>query len=119
MHPQLMLLLEIQDLHTQEKSFRDTSDGTSVEEEHFHIDAVEARAALVEKIQELEEKLDPGVRIRYQRILESLERAVVPVINGVCYGCFVSIPTATAGESDTSAELQVCEQCGRFIYILS
>ncbi len=119
MHPQLMLLLEIQDLHTQEKSFRDPSGGTSVEEEHCHVAADEARAELEEKIQEVEEELAPGVRSRYQRILESLERAVVPVINGVCYGCFVSIPTATAGESDTSAELQVCEQCGRFIYILS
>ncbi len=119
MHPQLMLLLEIQDLHTQEKSFRDSSGGTSVEEEHFHIDAEVALAALEEKIQELVERLDPVVRGRYQRILESMERAVVPVINGVCYGCFVSIPTATAGESDTSATLQVCEQCGRFIYILS
>ena len=119
MHPQLMLLLEIQDLHTQEKSFRDNSGGTSVEEEHFNINVDEARAALEAKIQELVERLVPGIRIRYQRILESMERAVVPVINGVCYGCFVSIPTATAGESDTSAALTVCEHCGRFIYILS
>ena len=119
MHPQLMLLLEIQDLHTQEKSFRATAGGTSVEEEHFHINVDEARAALEAKIQELVERLDPGIRGRYQRILESMQRAVVPVINGVCYGCFVSIPTATAGESDASAELMVCEHCGRFIYILS
>ena len=35
MHPQLTLLLEIQDLHTQARGFRDSSDGPSVEEEHF------------------------------------------------------------------------------------
>jgi predicted nucleic acid-binding Zn-ribbon protein len=40
------------------------------------------------------------------------------VIEGVCYGCFVSIATAKAGEDEPNKVLRTCETCGRFIYVL-
>lgn len=119
MHPQLTLLLEIQDLRTQERTLRTETGIEEVEQEHFQIDVGDAVSELEETIGELEDQLDAGIRSRYDRVARSLDRVVVPVINGVCYGCFVSIPAATAGEQDPNEEIRTCQHCGRFIYILS
>jgi len=122
MNPQLQTLLEIQDLRGQLKelsSQEDTSHLGSLEAEHFGIDLEQAREHLAEKIQELEGELSPSVRGRYERIAPHRERVVVPVIHGVCYGCFVSIPTATAaGDQGIHQDLESCQNCGCFIYVL-
>ena len=117
MHPQLMLLLEIQDLQLQRLSLLEEPGGNAVEADHFNIDPAEAVAALDETIQELKGKLDPAIRSRCDRGMSSLGRMVVPVIGGVCYGCFESIPTSRVGERNQVVE--ICENCGRFIYLLS
>jgi len=118
MHPQLSLMLELQDLRSQLRELESEDRAEEIEAEHFNIDPKQAADDLRNKIEELEEDLDPPVRRRYRRILKSMDRAVVPVINGVCYGCFVSIPTARARDKDPNEELQSCENCGRFIYII-
>ncbi|NIP59869.1 MAG: hypothetical protein GWM92_16235 [Gemmatimonadetes bacterium] len=118
MHPQLALLLELQDLRTQYRELETEPRAEEVEEEHFNIDISQAKEDLAEKIADLEEALEPPVRRRYRRVAKSMNRVVAPVINGVCYGCFVSIPTAAARDQDPNEELQSCENCGRFIYIL-
>ena len=117
MHPQLMLLLEIQDLHLQRTSLLEEPGLNEMEEGHFKLDPKTAAAALEEKIQEIGAGLDPAIRKRCERGLPSLGRMVVPVIEGVCYGCFVSIPTSRTGEENQA--LRTCESCGRFIYVLS
>ena len=116
MHPQLMLLLEIQDLHLQKAALQDEPGLEWVEANDFHVDLQSAVSALNEKIQELQARLDPPIRSRCERGLPNLGRMVVPVIGGVCYGCFVSIPTARA--EDGNLRVQICESCGRFIYVL-
>ena len=118
MHPQLTLLMELQDLRGQLRELEDGGESETMEQEHFQLDPDQARAQLALTITDLEDTLSEPIRLRYLRILPTRERVVVPVINGVCYGCFVSIPTATAGDSDAHKDLQSCESCGRFIYIL-
>lgn len=118
MHAQLGLLLELQDLRTQYRELETEPKAEEVEEEHFNIDITQAKEDLAEKIEGLEEELSDPVRRRYRRVAKSMNRVVAPVINGVCYGCFVSIPTAAARDQDPNEELQSCENCGRFIYIL-
>jgi len=117
MHPQMMLLLEIQDLHLQKTALLDEPGLPEVEKGHFHLDPQQAAAALDEKIQELKEGLDLSIKNRCEKGLPSLGRMVVPVIGGVCYGCFVSIPTSRSGEVNQAP--RTCESCGRFIYVLS
>ena len=117
MHPQLMLLLEIQDLHLQRTGLLEEPGGDQVEAKHFNIEPEVAATALEEKIKELMQGLDPAIQQRCERGLPALGRMVVPVIGGICYGCFVSIPTARTG--DENKALQTCESCGRFIYILT
>jgi len=116
---QLTLLLEIQDLSAKVKELRAPSDVGTLERETFGIDLEEAASQLEIRVKELEGQLSEPIRRRYERIAGHLDRVVVPVIAGTCYGCFVSIPTATAGEEDPNASLQTCEHCGRFLYILS
>jgi predicted nucleic acid-binding Zn-ribbon protein len=117
-HPHLTTLLEIQDLRGQLRELTTDPAAAQVQAEHFNVDLAEAAHALEVKITELVGTLEPPIRRRYERTLASLGRVVVPVIEGVCYGCFVSIATMTAGEAGPNEALRTCESCGRFIYVL-
>lgn len=119
LHPQLVTLLEIQDLRTKIDELEGETELDELEQEHFNIDPEEAVEQLRGRIEALEGELDRRIRSRYDRVKKSLKRVVVPVINGVCYGCYVSIATAVAREQDPNEAVQSCESCGRFIYILS
>ena len=118
MHPQLELLLQIQDLRTQ----RDRLTGEEAAErdlqrEQFGIDVERAVATLEEKIHAMEDQLDRPTRSRYDRIATARDRVVAPVIEGTCYACFVSIPTSQ-GASAGNAAIRHCENCGRFLYLV-
>jgi predicted nucleic acid-binding Zn-ribbon protein len=73
---------------------------------------------LEEKIEEMEESLPPPIRSRYQRVSQRHTRAVVPVIRGTCYGCFVSIPTSVASGAGRNAQIRHCDSCGRLLYMV-
>ena len=96
MDAQLVLLLEIQEVRTKSREFRSGSELSELERQHFGMDPEEAATSLEAKAAELEESLDPQVRRRYDLIAGRVDRVVVPVINGTCYGCFVSIARTTA-----------------------
>jgi predicted nucleic acid-binding Zn-ribbon protein len=115
MHPQLELLLELQDLQSQRRALREEGD-KHMEEEVFDLRPVEALQILDGKIAELTERLDPSVRTRYLDVVGALVRAVVPVINGICYGCFVATPTAWSTEARRNDHITICDHCGRFLY---
>ena len=117
MNEQLVLMLEIQDLTSKARELEGGELG-DLEETHFGVVPAEASGTLRGKADELLEMLQPNVRSRFKQLVQRTERAVVPVIDGTCFGCYVSIPTATAGEQDPNAALQTCETCGRFLYIL-
>lgn len=115
MHPQLELLLELQDLNTQRQSL--ASDGLEgVEAEVFELRPEEALEILDAKIEELAGRLDAPVRSRFVDTSNSLGRAVAPVLNGICYGCFVAVPTAWSSEVSRNDRINVCDHCGRFLY---
>lgn len=116
MDPRLTTLLEIQDLKAQIRELRSDPAAGRFETDEFNIDVEAAIATLESKMAELVASLDTPTRRRFERVRDSLGRVVVPVIEGVCYGCFVSVATATVG--DPNASLRTCETCGRFIYIL-
>lgn len=117
MHPQLEILLELQDLQSQRRSLDDQR-LLDVEESVFDLKPTEALALLEEKIDELTGRLEPPIERRYRDLASTLDRAVAPVLNGICYGCFVATPTAWSSEAHRNDTLGVCDHCGRFLYYL-
>lgn len=118
MHPHLETLLEIQDLKTQRRELAQAGAEREVQESVFGLSVDEALSQIDEKIEEMEGSLPPQVRSRYQRISARNPRAVVPVIRGTCYGCFVQVPTALASDADRNEEIRSCQNCGRFLYLI-
>lgn len=115
MHAQLELLLEIQDLQTQRQGMED---GTlaAVESAVFAVQLPDAISVLDEKVGELEDRLTEEIRERYRRMTGKGMRTVSPVLNGICYGCFMAVATARASEAGRNSRVENCEHCGRFLY---
>lgn len=118
MHPQLEVLLQIQDLKAQRRELLQEDEGSQVQREQFGLDIEDAVAQLDERISAVEDELDPQTRGRYDRLASNLHRVVVPAINGNCYGCFVAVPTATASDPEQRRSLNTCAHCGRFLYFM-
>lgn len=116
MHPQLEILLEMQDLQSQKRALKEQADEREVESDVFEVEIEDAVEEIDRKLEELEERLDDSVRATYRRISRSLDRAVVPVLNGVCYGCFIAVPRSWASEAAENEEIRTCQNCGRFLY---
>ena len=119
MHPRLEVLLQIQDLRSQRDRF--TSAETAerdLQHEQFNIDVDRAVGTLEEKIASMEDQLDRPTRSRYDRIAKGRDRVVAPVIEGTCYACFVSVPTAHGVSAEQNRAINHCENCGRFLYVV-
>lgn len=119
MHPQLETLLQIQDLKSQKRELLDNESGRAVEEQEFNINIDEAVSELESRIDELKQDLPPQVRSRLEKFAKSSGRAVVPVINGICYGCFTAVPTASMSALGRNDDVNHCENCGRFLYVVA
>lgn len=117
MHPQLEILLELQDLKAQQREMEVEEEESSLEIERkvFRVRPEDAIADLQAKIEEMEAALEPEVANRYRLIASKRSRAVVPVLNGMCYGCFMAMPTAM---SRTNDQIRWCENCGCFVYFV-
>lgn len=117
MHPQLELLLQIQDLKSQRRELAEGEAGVGqVEQQEFGVDLEQALAALDEKITEMKAGLEPRIRSRLEKMAAAHGRAVVPLIRGTCYGCFTNVPTASIVSLSNREQIQYCENCGRFLY---
>ncbi len=66
------------------------------------------------EIDSLREEIDRPLLRRFDQIATKFDRPLVPVRNGVCYGCFVKYPTAKLSELGDVAI--TCESCGRLLY---
>ncbi len=55
----------------------------------------------------------------YERMRESRlkSNAVVPVVNGVCQGCYMVVTKSVIMELKRSDELIFCEHCGRILFL--
>lgn len=118
MHPQLELLLQIQDLKSQRREMMEFESGRQVEEQEFNINIEDAVRQLDERIAELKQDLPPNVRSRLERFARTSGRAVVPVINDTCYGCFTAVATGSMSSLGRNDEINHCESCGRFLYVV-
>jgi predicted nucleic acid-binding Zn-ribbon protein len=118
MHPQLEILLQIQDLKSQRREL--TEHDREVEEQEFNINIDDAINQIDERLVELKQELPKPIQGRLARFDQQAgARAVVPVINGTCYGCFSALPTASMTDLLRNDRVNHCDHCGRFLYVLS
>ncbi len=54
---------------------------------------------------------------RFYRLYKRNGNAVVVANGGVCHGCFLNLPSSQASSMNHSNTLNVCQNCGRFIYM--
>lgn len=52
----------------------------------------------------------------YERIATRYPRAIVPMRDGVCFGCFVRQPTKKAAELEPEDQMEHCQRCGRILF---
>lgn len=111
---ELLIMLHDLDLMLKEATVNGSASSRSMSSEEslgFKIDRTEG---LRTARQDIVSQLDDELLQRYERLNQKHGRAIVPVINGVCYGCFMRLPTAVATES--GKKVLTCENCGRFLY---
>ncbi|MBN1559290.1 hypothetical protein JW998_03525 [candidate division KSB1 bacterium] len=68
--------------------------------------------------EELAAKISKPLLYRYERLRKKLKRAIVPVKNDICLGCFLHQPTSIGAQGREGVDLFTCENCGRMLYWL-
>ena len=68
--------------------------------------------------EEVASRIKKPLLFRYERLRAKLKRAIVPVKNDVCLGCFLRQPTSISAKGREESELFTCENCGRMLYWL-
>jgi len=64
----------------------------------------------------LEKGIPPQVLSKYHKLMERFGRAVAPVVDNKCMGCYVTLPKRLCIREMGNRELRNCERCGRFLY---
>jgi predicted nucleic acid-binding Zn-ribbon protein len=108
MHKQLELLIMLHDLDLLlDEAKRERKAGFEVDKHKEELHTAKER---------VKEKLDSNILNQYNKLSEKYPRAVVPVIDGVCYGCFMKLPSAFVIRKNKNESINFCPNCGRFIY---
>ncbi len=79
----------------------------------------EGLAALASAREDLVLKIKKPLLAAYERLRNRYKRAIVPVKDDNCLGCFMRLPTSITAHGRTDKEVLVCENCGRILYWLS
>ena len=64
----------------------------------------------------LEEAIPPKVLSKYHKLMERFGRAIAPVVESKCMGCYMTLPKRLSIRELGNRELRNCERCGRFLY---
>ena len=106
---QLELLVALQDLDMMIKEAGD------VKELGFDVPSMDK---LEQAREELKEKIGKPVYSAYERLRGRYKRAIVPVKNDTCLGCFIRLPTSLSTRGRENSSVIICENCGRILYWL-
>ena len=110
MHPQLQLLVALQDM---DEMIRETEEqGEEFEGLGFKHGGL---GDLKKAREELSTQIEPSLRSWYRRLTGKFGHAVVPVVGNLCTGCFANIPSSFVSKTNVN-KVQKCESCGRLLY---
>lgn len=75
---------------------------------------------VLERRSALAPELNPGTLKRYDMLRQKRSgAAVVPTRNGICQGCFMTIPPQQANEIRKGEKLNFCPTCQRILYYVT
>ena len=107
MHPHLLLIISLQELDTM------IEEREKEEELGFKIKPSEELEKAREKIVK---QIPPILYRKYERLREKYKNAVVPVVDGVCQGCYITLPISLVTQKNKNKEIHTCSNCGRILY---
>ena len=110
---QIDYLVHLQDLDTLIRETQDAGRKSELEQLGFTVDNVEP---LQRARQKLQEHIHPRWARVYERLTAKYGRAVVPVVDKTCLGCFQGVPPSFFSEVTSDKPVKVCENCGRILY---
>ncbi|MCK4523889.1 hypothetical protein KAU15_03085 [candidate division WOR-3 bacterium] len=115
MNKQLIYLIQLSDLDTQLTELNMERVKLKEEEIGFKLHAKEKE---IEKLRtNIRNKIDNDMLIKYDKILERYKyRAVTQVVDGVCYGCFMELPTEFISIENKNERLIHCPNCRRILF---
>lgn len=114
MHQQLELLIMLHDVDLLLKESHDAETSRQLKKIGFKMGKTTKKIEAAR--QRLLEGLDKDIVERYRRLMKRYGRAVAPVLEGICYGCYQVMPTALATDKDRNKKIYLCPNCGRFLY---
>ncbi len=115
MHKELELLIKLHDLDIM---IRDATEERYANEEKDLGFVLPNLSSLQQAHKNLRAQISPDTISHYDKLFAKFGRAIAPVNDGVCYGCFLQLPTIFVQESDENEGLGVCPKCRRFLYWL-
>ncbi len=115
MHKDLELLIKLHDLDIM---IKEASEEELAAEEQDLGFVIKNRKSLVQARDSIREQIPPETLAHYDKLFAKFGRALAPVNNGVCYGCFLQLPTLFVQQSKENQGLEICPRCRRFLYWL-
>ena len=106
------VLVALQDLDQMIREAEDPANRRNLEEMGFPVTGLEK---LREARGKLEEKLPRAMLTRYEKLSDRMGRALVPVVDRVCTGCFSNVPSVFTSSVNRDKVIQ-CETCGRILF---
>lgn len=116
MHPQLELLIMLQDMDTLLRESRNEEQREKLSDIGFSIP--EPLPDLKEARHRIARKIDKQILDVYEKLKSRYGHAIAPAVDGVCYGCFMRMPTSFAPGKDRNEDITNCPNCGRYLYWL-
>ena len=114
MNPQLELLMQIQDLDLMIRELGNEKTASAEKKLGFQLRGTET---IQKARQQLANKIDDVWLKRYERVCERFPRAIVPMRDGICFGCFVRQPAkSSVGKAEDPDAIESCQRCGRILF---
>ncbi len=111
MKNQLENLVALQDLDLMVQELK------QVEELGFEVKS-ESSETLNGARNEMIDKIPKPLLGNYERLRKRYKRAIVPIKNDKCLGCFMKLPTYLLTHVKRDEQVITCEGCGRILYWL-
>jgi uncharacterized protein len=113
MNRELEMLIKLHDI---DMMIRDASEERYANEETDLGFVLANLPSLNKAREEIRQGISEETLHHYDRLFNKFGRAIAPVNHGICYGCFLQLPTQFVQESSQNEGLGVCPKCRRFLY---